>query len=150
MKAGPILLGEAGSDWLAVAKPAIEDRMNRYAATETHFALLNIRTDRVRQIETEIDELRSALEELTAANDESFTESINEMKTQIEVLSAELDDIRQERERQRQENIRRRHNYFPFINTLLIGLAKKGILPKLIANAKARQQQQREAQAKKK
>ena len=32
-----------GANWLDVAKPAIEERMSRYSASETHFTLMSIR-----------------------------------------------------------------------------------------------------------
>ena len=43
LKSGPIYIGDSGDNWLSVAKPAIEARMNRYSSTETHFALLSVR-----------------------------------------------------------------------------------------------------------
>jgi ubiquitin carboxyl-terminal hydrolase L5 len=147
LKPGPILLGETGADWIAVAKPAIEDRMHRYASNEVNFALLNIRDDRKVEIETEMAELQSTLQEMESHNDESMAGTINEMKTQYEVLRHELDDINVERERQKQENIRRRHNYFPFILALLKSCAQKGVLNNLVESAKTRKQQQQQAQA---
>lgn len=55
LKAGPILLGEAADiDWLSVAKPAIEARMSRYNASETHFALMSIKKSRVSELKSEI------------------------------------------------------------------------------------------------
>jgi ubiquitin carboxyl-terminal hydrolase L5 len=112
--------------------------MNRYASTETNFALLNICSSRMKHIEQELNELQSSLDELTANNDESFTATINDIRNQMSILQTQLDDLKQEREKQRQENIRRRHNYYPFIMTLLKALSKKGILPKLVEQAKAR------------
>lgn len=139
LKQGPILLGDAnGDDWLSVAKPAIEERMNRYAATETSFALMNLCPQKSKQLEREIADLKSALDELVASEDPSFADSINEIRTQMEVLQTELDDELAMLERQRQENIRRRHNYFPFIMTLLKALSKKGLLPQMVEQAKAR------------
>jgi len=140
LKGGPILLGDVGAnfDWLSIAKPAIEERMNRYASTETHFALLNICSSRSKALEKEMGELRASLDELVASNDETFNDTMNEIRTQIQLLQAQLDDINQEKERQRQENIRRRHNYFPFIMTLLKTLSTKGILPRLIEQAKTK------------
>ena len=46
LKAGPVLLGAipdglGDEAWLAVARPAIETRMGRYSANETHFALMS-------------------------------------------------------------------------------------------------------------
>lgn len=46
LKAGPVLLGaipdSLGDEaWLTVARPAIESRIGRYSANETHFALMS-------------------------------------------------------------------------------------------------------------
>ena len=46
LKAGPVFLGsipedDSASTWTTVAGPAIEARMGRYSATETHFALMS-------------------------------------------------------------------------------------------------------------
>lgn len=139
LKAGPILLGEAsGDDWFTVAKPAIEERMNRYAQSETSFALMNLCPMKSTQLQTEITELQSAIEELSAANEPSMNETINEMRTQLQLLQAQLEDELAELARQHQENIRRRHNYFPFIMTLLKHLSKKGLLSPLVEQAKTR------------
>ena len=36
-------VGDVGNaSWLDVARPAIEERMSRYSASETHFALMSI------------------------------------------------------------------------------------------------------------
>ncbi len=31
-----------GADWLSVAQPAVQERMGKFAASETHFALMRI------------------------------------------------------------------------------------------------------------
>lgn len=43
LKSGPIKLGDCNDfSWLDVARPAIEERMARYSASETHFVLLSL------------------------------------------------------------------------------------------------------------
>ena len=42
MQQGPILLGEKGEDWIEVAKKAINERIQKYAASEIRFNLLAI------------------------------------------------------------------------------------------------------------
>lgn len=55
MKAGPILLGDAGDlDWLTVARPAIEARMSRYNNSETHFALMSIKKSRISELNVDL------------------------------------------------------------------------------------------------
>ncbi len=48
LQQGPVLVGtiEAGKDWIAVAKAEIQKRMQDYAASEVHFNLLAIVSDR--------------------------------------------------------------------------------------------------------
>ncbi len=44
LKEGPIEVGtlSEGVDWLSVAQPAVQARMGKFAASETHFALMRI------------------------------------------------------------------------------------------------------------
>lgn len=44
LKKGPIKIGETceGMSWLEIVRPAIEERMARYSASETHFVLLSL------------------------------------------------------------------------------------------------------------
>jgi ubiquitin carboxyl-terminal hydrolase L5 len=145
LRGGPIVLGDVTNDWLAVAKPAIEQRMMRYAATETHFALLSIRPKRSSLIESELATLQTVLDALTAEDDSSNAEEIENIRTQIIELRSKLDDETATLERQRQENIRRRHNYVPFIVSLLKVLSQKGHLNDLVAKAKDRKRNSQNA-----
>ena len=143
LKPGPILLGESGSDWLSVAKPAIEERMNRYASSESTFALLSICPKRSTLLETEISNLKERLNELSVIeDDEDVKEAAGELQTRLEELKSKLEHELSVNERQRQENIRRRHNYFPFIMSLLKHLSKKNLLEPMVDNAVARQSTQ--------
>ena len=131
MKAGPVLHGAVTGDWLQVAKPAIEARMQRYASSETHFALLTVRPTRSLVLQNEISALQDRLAALSV-------EEGDLLRDQLADLQARLDYALQEQERQRQENIRRRHNYVPFVMTLLRHLSRKGLLQPLVEQAKAR------------
>ena len=42
LKKGPILVGECEEDWLSVARPAIQQRINQYASSEIQFNLMAI------------------------------------------------------------------------------------------------------------
>lgn len=151
MKAGPILLGEYDSDWLTVAKPAIEERMARYSSSETHFALLTIKQKLSNALESEIAGLTERLEALTTAMEtEDQSTEIEQLSNQIFQLRAQLDDELANQERQRQENIRRRHNYIPFIMKVLRVLAKEGKMKPMIDKAREKARVQREAAAAKK
>lgn len=144
LKPGPILLGETGNDWLSVAKPAIETRMQRYASSETAFALLTIRPKRSTLLETEISSLEERIQELSLVGDEDeeVKEVVNEMRDRIVELRSRLDYELLNIERQRQENIRRRHNYFPFVLNLLKHLSKRNLLQPMIDRAIERQASQ--------
>jgi ubiquitin carboxyl-terminal hydrolase L5 len=129
LKAGPILLGEyVGDDWLAVAKPAIEERMSRYSASETHFALMSICKSRRAELSAQI----KALEERLASEDPSVAPSL---AVEIEGLREELQEELQKLQSQSEENARRRHNFTPFIIRLLAHLAKRNVLPQLRQSA---------------
>lgn len=138
------MLGDAGNDWLLIAKPAIETRMQRYASSETAFALLTIRPKRSTQLESEISVLEERIEELRLAEeeDEEVKEVVNEMRERIAELRGRLDYELSNVERQRQENIRRRHNYFPFVLTLLKHLSERNLLQPMIDRAVERQSSQ--------
>lgn len=145
LKRGPILLGDIADDWLNVAKPAVEARMSRYAATETSFALLTVRPKRSTLLENELEELQARLESLGDADGPAAEELRMEMLT----VRHRLEDEQGTQERQRQENIRRRHNYVPFITALLKHLSNKGKLQEMVEHAKQRAQAQQERKDKK-
>jgi ubiquitin carboxyl-terminal hydrolase L5 len=125
---------------LQVAKPAIESRMQRYASSETAFALLTIRPKRVTLIEQEIANLLERLAELgVAEEDQDIKEVTDEIKSRLAELRGRLDYELAVVDKQRQENIRRRHNYFPFIMTLLKALSERHLLQPMVERAVARQ-----------
>lgn len=137
IKDGPILIGSynpedsTGRDWLNAAKPSIESRMNSYAANETHFALLSFVPHRLSQLEREIN----ALQEVLSCKDE-LMEDPTEMEENLIKLQDELLYEKEIEEKNKKENIRRRHDYTPFILSLLKGLAKKNELSTNVKNAK--------------
>ena len=125
LKAGPIKLGDvtAGSSWWDVARPAIEERIARYSAEEVSFALLSV-----------CEERRAILERgIAAASADSSSSS------RLQELQAELADELVRLQKQKEENQRRRHNFTPFIISLIRALAVKGdALDKLVDAARAR------------
>ena len=141
-------------DWWTVAKPAIEARMSRYSATETHFALLSIGEKRLPLLESElasITERLSAIElavntgegksttlsdGFVIAEDEDGLEVQRETTLfAIENLRTELADEALKLKRQAAENVRRRHNYVPFAITIMRHLAAQGKLMPMITAA---------------
>jgi ubiquitin carboxyl-terminal hydrolase L5 len=129
---------------MVVAKPAIESRMQRYASSETAFALLTLRPKRSTLLENEISSLEERLQEISLVEDEDedVKEVATEIRGRIAELKGRLDYEWSNLERQRQENIRRRHNYFPFVLTLLKHLSKRNLLQPMIDRAVERQSAQ--------
>ncbi|KAJ8614237.1 hypothetical protein CTAYLR_001167 [Chrysophaeum taylorii] len=117
LKDGPVDLGPA-DDWLAVARMAINSRIEKYAASEIKFNLMAIVRDR-----------RLLLDEKAAlcASDPD------------ELANVEADRALEtaKREQWTQENIRRRHNYVPLVVDFLKVLAANAKLKTLVDNALA-------------
>jgi hypothetical protein len=120
--------------------------MQRYASSETHFALLlSVRPKRTMLLENEINSLQERLDALTIADPTSASAStdemlIGELRNRVIELRSQLEyEYSQQEQRQRQENIRRRHNYIPFIMTLLLRhLSTRNLLQPMIDKAKAK------------
>ena len=85
LKPGPVLLGEAGSDWQGVAKGRIHARINRYAAAEIKFNVLSV-------IPSKLTSLEAAL---AAAPDDG-------------TLKIQLEDEKAKRKKWDEENVRRK------------------------------------------
>mmetsp|Transcript_27758 Transcript_27758/g.28001 ORF Transcript_27758/g.28001 Transcript_27758/m.28001 type:complete len:341 (+) Transcript_27758:60-1082(+) len=159
LKAGPIHLGNVspGEDWWSVAQPAIEERMARYSATETSFALQTICQSRTTVItkqiackETQLEAVMNALEAgvysaITLDDGYVLSDSADGLAVQQAQLEQDLEQLRadftSEQQRvssQREENVRRKHNFVPFIIALLKQLAAKkklsGLLTKAVEN----------------
>ena len=58
LKQGPILLGE-GEDWLSVARPAIQARIERYASSEIRFNLMAVLKNRKVVMEERVSQLEA-------------------------------------------------------------------------------------------
>merc|ERR1711871_181716 len=130
LKPGPINLG-SGENWIGIAKPAIEERMARYSASETAFALLSVCEKKETGLQRQ---LRALQLQLDSASEENRAEFVAE----VAMVQNEIDAETHKVARQRQENVRRKHNYLQFSMLLLQTLAKKGKLSGLIEAAKTR------------
>lgn len=137
LKEGPILLGEIdnGADWWTVAKPALESRMNRYSATETHFNLLNVCQKRSFLLEKDIARLQNEINSMDVDGDLT-TQS--EIIMKLEQLKSEYDEEIEKQANQSKENIRRRHNFIPLVTELLKILATEGKVSHIIESSKNR------------
>ena len=136
LQPGPIPVGkytecdatdEGDLPWLAVARKAIQKRIEKYQSTEIKFNLMALTRDKRVDIQSKIKTMKVA----GLAEDD---ENIGQLNM----------DLMQEEELRRQwkdENERRRHNYVPFCMELIRALAKSGNMQDCVkkANEKARQ-----------
>eukprot|EP00753_Platysulcus_tardus_P005315 PLAT13169.1.p1 GENE.PLAT13169.1~~PLAT13169.1.p1 ORF type:complete len:357 (-),score=154.76 PLAT13169.1:120-1190(-) len=164
LKAGPILIGEAGDDWIATVRPEIERRISA-AAGDIHFNLMAlvrnrkeaaeevmaVASSRISRIEAKLASLDggAAMDVEAADGDEGFAlaEDADGLRAQLVEATTELSESKdivssEERkfEKWRVENERRKHNYLPFAVELLKQLSKAGKLDGLIEHAKERTQ----------
>jgi len=157
LKTGPILLGSIEDDgnWWNVARPAIENRMARYSSSETHFALMSIGRKLTAEVESQLADLKSDLENIQVLLDSDLTSSVirlrsrghvevggsvealqeakSSLETQMSDLEGQLIFEQEKVKKWREENERRKHNYIPFVIALLRQLAAKGKLQDLLA-----------------
>uniref|UniRef100_A0A7S3I8U5 Ubiquitin carboxyl-terminal hydrolase n=1 Tax=Fabrea salina TaxID=342563 RepID=A0A7S3I8U5_9CILI len=164
LQPGPIMLDECSEeDWLEKVKPAILDRIQKYSENEIRFNLLALVKDKKSSAEEETKKLNSEIaaiqsklaslgEEVQGMEVEVDEEYFSALPDDLEALQGELaakkhqleqysDIIKAEENkhlRWKQENARRRHNYIPFIVTLLEKLAEQDRLLPLLEEAKKR------------
>ena len=131
--------------------------MNRYSASETHFALLSIGEQRKNVLELGIIALSGRLSALDLAvttgdgkssvlpdgfilanSPDGVAEQRGATIAALDNLKVELDIEKEKLRRQKEENVRRRHNYIPMAVSLLRHLAAKGQLTGLIISANDR------------
>lgn len=144
LKEGPVCVGsyketshqEDGDDddmaWLSVARTAIQERIERYSASEIKFNLMAI----VRDQRVELVKKLNALTTATGSGEEDDDDDDdNEEVVQIKIKMACEE---QKRQQWKTENDRRRHNYLPFCVEYLKCLAASGKLPELTKKANER------------
>eukprot|EP01065_Artemidia_motanka_P047108 TRINITY_DN729_c2_g1_i3.p1 TRINITY_DN729_c2_g1~~TRINITY_DN729_c2_g1_i3.p1 ORF type:complete len:333 (+),score=153.00 TRINITY_DN729_c2_g1_i3:61-999(+) len=115
---GPVLLGDAGENWLESAVPKVQQRIQEVQALDTKgnglmFNLLAVTSSRIARLQREV----------------------SEGGPDVAAKQARLADLQEQREAGRKENVRRRHNYIPLAIELLKALAEKDALEPLIAPA---------------
>ena len=115
----------AATAWLQVAREAIQNRIERYAATEIKFNLMAIVKDNRCDLRRKLHALQEA----------GLSEADSDELTQIQLR---LTHEEQKRHQWKIENDRRRHNYLPFCVELLKALAASGKLPELTNRANER------------
>jgi ubiquitin carboxyl-terminal hydrolase L5 len=165
LQQGPYVLGECSEDdWIELVKPAIQERINAYAENEIRFTLLAVVSSRRELAEQDLARVRSrsaaicaklmslgeAVEdqmdlELDEEVFASLPDSAEQLREELYSLKEETLQLEQLVEQEttkhgkwREENARRKHNYIPFILSLLERLAYDGRLQPLIDQAKKR------------
>jgi ubiquitin carboxyl-terminal hydrolase L5 len=165
LKEGPIVIAEdvSEADWLSKAAAAVQQRIERYAASEIKFNLMAMVRSRADALGERRDQVQVRLAWVAAALGQSegeggaapmdtdsegpqLPESEEEMVAHQAQLSAELADLETQLEMERakqaqwkEENARRRHNYIPFIYHMLRMLAENKQLRPLVDKARAEQ-----------
>ena len=136
LKAGPVSCGTYDSaddasplSWLATARTAIQDRIDKYAATEIKFNLMGVVNDRRPVLRTKLAHLRAA--------------GLDDSSDEVATILAELAGEEQKRTKWKVENERREHNYLPFCMELIRSLAGSGKLPEIVKKANERQAEAR-------
>jgi len=128
LQVGPIPISSSDSDksvccpdgglsdlsWLAMARTAIQDRIDKYAATEIKFNLMALVKDKRVHIKSKIRKMEVS----GVAQDDPSMQQL-----QVELIAEE-----EQRQQWKDENERRRHNYLPFCIELIRALAGAGKL----------------------
>mmetsp|Transcript_29830 Transcript_29830/g.96242 ORF Transcript_29830/g.96242 Transcript_29830/m.96242 type:complete len:309 (-) Transcript_29830:2326-3252(-) len=129
LKAGPIDLGDVadGKTWLDVAREALVQRIEKYAASEIKFNLMAVVDDKRRVLEARRN----------AATDDAIKADID----------ADLAVEHNKRATWAADNERRRHNYVPLAVDLLKVLAEKHLLTALVDKALTKNMQTQNASA---
>jgi len=129
LRAGPIKCGTyaaAESDdnpmaWLGVARKAIQDRIEKYAASEVKFNLMAVVHDKRSVLNTQLTTLKEA--------------GFDDASEEVGSVRAQLAHEEEKRKHWAVENARRQHNYLPFCVELIKSLAASGKLPEITKKA---------------
>jgi len=129
LKPGPVLLGSCSAgthnEWVGIAKSAIQIRIEKYAAKEIRFNLMALTSNRSTFLRKKIENLQKA----------------TPISSEIEELKHELENENTKRQLWREENAKRKHNYVPFLFSLLTILAQKDQLQPLLEKARSRKEE---------
>ncbi|EGC39163.1 ubiquitin carboxyl-terminal hydrolase isozyme L5 [Dictyostelium purpureum] len=160
LKEGPYCLGDCTPEnWLEVATPFIQKRIEKYSQGEIRFNLMAVIKNRQTTLKEKISELEKKKEiiekKLSTIELPNSKDELDQLLMDInENIQDYNNDILMEQEKFRNwkdENIRRKHNFTPFILNLVKALAEKEQLQPLIQKTKDQinQRQQQQQQQKK-
>lgn len=140
LQEGPINLGPVTPEsWLQAAASALQERMERYAASEIRFNLMAVVRNRLQAAQQELEQLqqhRASLETAAASGNADAQAQLAQVEARMGDVHASLAAATERHAAWRAENARRRHNYIPFIFNFLKVLAEKGKLKGLIDSAR--------------
>eukprot|EP00485_Elphidium_margaritaceum_P005885 CAMPEP_0202694126 /NCGR_PEP_ID=MMETSP1385-20130828/8062_1 /ASSEMBLY_ACC=CAM_ASM_000861 /TAXON_ID=933848 /ORGANISM="Elphidium margaritaceum" /LENGTH=352 /DNA_ID=CAMNT_0049349909 /DNA_START=45 /DNA_END=1103 /DNA_ORIENTATION=+ len=145
LQKGPRLIDGCDDDtWFEKAKTVLQQRMASYAQKELRFTLLAVCQDLQQKYEQEKQWLSS--KKAGQSMELDGNDYINNFPVeQIDDRLSELDDLikneTNKREKWKNENIRRRHNYFPFVLSLLQRLGQRNVLKELSEKAKEKKKE---------
>jgi len=109
LQSGPIDHGKIeGSDWLDLARPVIQKRMEKYSSGEIGFNLLGVCQDKLEALEKQL------AEETTEFKQSQLKEDIANEKSK--------------RAQWEKDNVRRRHNWMPFVVEIVKQMAQQKLL----------------------
>jgi len=162
LKSGPINLGEIdggeNGDWLSVARPAIQARIEKYATSEIRFNLMGlvknkkeVLTEQSTLLEARLAAIQVALADggeaadMELEGDWALAQGIEALQAQLAETEASLETCKNKLSAEdekiagwKMENIRRKHNYIPFVVNLLRILAERNQLKPMIEKAKSK------------
>ncbi|XP_041986631.1 ubiquitin carboxyl-terminal hydrolase isozyme L5 [Aricia agestis] len=132
LRDGPIDHGPIApqQDWLDVVRPIIMKRINVYTEGEIHFNLMALVSDRKMVYERQIADMLK--------DPQSLGMDATEIDLEVRRLRSLIENEEVKMQRYQKEMARRRHNYLPFIVTLLKILAEEKKLMPLYEKAKER------------
>lgn len=143
LREGPVDLGTIpdGTDWIQVARPVIEKRMQQYSADEIQFNLMAVVQDKLPIYKRKLAELEQQV------NTGMVTDTL---EIQLSELTHRVTEEETKRRAYDVENIRRKHNHLPLIVEILKKLSSQSKLMPLVAQAKKKALEQRELRRKQK
>lgn len=112
------------AEWTDVARPIVQQRMQKYSEGEIHFSLMAVISELRRKYERELEEILA---------NPALTDDERNAKTSH--LSMLIHEEERKRESYRIENLRRRHNWLPFIVELIKAYAAQGSLTTAVDKA---------------
>lgn len=116
LQSGPIDHGKIeGTDWLALARPVIQKRMEKYSSGEIGFNLLAVCQDKLESLEKQL-----------AEETREFRQS---------QLKEDIESEKSKRAQWEKDNVRRRHNWMPFVVEIVKQMAAQKLLAPAVKKA---------------